>query len=77
MIFSSDGRSQSQLYTKQGLAQKYHSIFSYYLADALKKGSKSTNMIINHLQRNVDYTSRRLHNEPQNILFFGNHDTNW
>ncbi len=77
LLFSSDGRSQSRLYTKQGIAQKYHSIFSYYLADAFKKGYLSTNRISNHLQRNVDYTSRRLHNEPQNILFFGNHDTIW
>lgn len=77
LLFSSDGRSQSRLYTKQGIAQKYHSIFSYYLADAFKKGFLSTNRISNHLQRNVDYTARRLHNEPQNILFFGNHDTVW
>ena len=72
LLFSSDGRSDSQLYTKQAIAQKYHSIFSYYLADAIKKGNYTSSQLINYVQRNVDYTSRRLHDTPQNIVYFGN-----
>lgn len=72
LLFSSDGRSDSQLYTKQAIAQKYHSIFSYYIADAIKKGNYNTSQLINYVQRNVDYTARRLHDTPQNIVFFGN-----
>ena len=72
LLFSSDGRSDSQLYTKQAIAQKYHSIFSYYLADAIKKGNYTSSQLISYVQRNVDYTSRRLHDTPQNIVYFGN-----
>ena len=72
LLFSSDGRSDSQLYTKQAIAQKYHSIFTYYLADALKKGNYTSNQLLNYIQRNVDYTARRLHDTPQNVVYFGN-----
>lgn len=72
LLFSSDGRSDSQLYTKQAIAQKYHSIFTYYLADAVKKGNYTTNQLLNYIQRNVDYTARKLHDTPQNVVYFGN-----
>ncbi len=72
LLFSSDGRSDSQLYTKQAIAQKYHSIFSYYLADAIKKGNYTSSQLLNYVQRNVDYTARKLHDTPQNIVYFGN-----
>ena len=72
LLFSSDGRSDSQLYTKQAIAQKYHSIFTYYLADAVKKGNYTSNQLLNYIQRNVDYTARRLHDTPQNVVYFGN-----
>jgi hypothetical protein len=72
LLFSSDGRSDSQLYTKQAIAQKYHSIFSYYIADAIKKGNYTSNQLLNYVQRNVDYTARRLHDTPQNVVYFGN-----
>ena len=72
LLFSSDGRSDSQLYTKQAIAQKYHSIFTYYLADAVKKGNYTSNQLLNYIQWNVDYTARRLHDTPQNVVYFGN-----
>lgn len=72
LLFSSDGRSDSQLYTKQALAQKYHSIFSYYIADAIKKGNYTSIQLLNYVQRNVDYTARRLHDTPQNVVYFSN-----
>ncbi len=72
LLFSSDGGSDSQLYTKHAIAQKYHSIFSYYIADAIKKGNYTSNQMLNYVQRNVDYTARRLHDTPQNVIYFGN-----
>ena len=72
LLFSSDGRIDSQLYTKQTIAQKYHSIFSYYIADAIKKGYYTSNQLLNYVQRNVDYTARRLYDTPQNVVYFGN-----
>ena len=48
LLFSSDGGSDSQLYTKHAIAQKYHSIFSYYVADAIKKGNYTSNQLLNY-----------------------------
>ena len=28
--------------------------------------------MLNYVQRNVDYTARRLHDTPQNVVYFGN-----
>ncbi len=71
IIVSSSETQRSRNYSSSTGEQKRHSIFSYYIADAIKNGATSVSGIVNHLQRNVDYTSRRLHNQPQHILFFG------
>lgn len=72
IIVSSTETQRSRDYSSPGGDQKRHSIFSYFIADAIKNGATDVSEVINHLQRNVDYTSRRLHNQPQHILFFGN-----
>lgn len=72
IIVSSTESQRSRNYSSSGGEQKRHSIFSYYIADGIKKGGSTISEILNHLQRNVDYTSRRLHDQPQHILFFGN-----
>ena len=72
LLVSSTETQRSRDYTSSSGEQKRHSIFSYFIADAIKKGATDVSSILNHLQRNVDYTSRRLHDEPQHILFFGN-----
>lgn len=74
IIVSSTENQRSRNYSTPNGDQKRHSIFTYFIADAIKKGATSVSQIVNHLQRNVDYTSRRLHNQPQHILFFGNGD---
>ncbi|MCR9132088.1 MAG: caspase family protein [bacterium] len=71
IIVSSSETQRSRNYSRSGGEQKRHSIFSYFIADAIKQGATTVSEIVNHLQRNVDYTSRRLHNQPQHILFFG------
>lgn len=71
IIFSSAETQRSRDYSIANGDQKRHSIFTYYVADAMKNGESSISGIINHLQRNVDYTSRRLHNQPQQIVYFG------
>lgn len=52
---------------------KRHSIFMYYWAEALKQRKTRMNTFIRHLENNVDYTSRRLHDRPQEIQGFGNY----
>lgn len=71
IIFGSTGNQRSRDYSVAGGDQKRHSIFTYFVADAFKNEQTTISGIINHLQRHVDYTSRRLHNQPQNIIFFG------
>ena len=72
IFVSSTETQRSRDYSSSGGEQKRHSIFSYFVADAIKNGATNVSEVLNHLQRNVDYTSRRLHNQPQHILFFGN-----
>ena len=70
ILVSSTETQRSRDYSSSGGDQKRHSIFSYFIADAIKDGATNISEVLNHLQRNVDYTSRRLHNQPQHILFF-------
>lgn len=72
VIFGSTDAQRSRNFSTPGGDQKRHSIFTYFVADAIKKGESTVSGIINHLQRNVDYTSRRLHNQPQHVVVFGN-----
>lgn len=72
IIFSSRADQTSSLYAGRGSENKQHRIFIYYWADAIKKRSRSVHDIIRHLENNVDYTSRRLHDRPQEIQTFGN-----
>ncbi|MDX1641911.1 MAG: SH3 domain-containing protein, partial [Balneolaceae bacterium] len=72
IIFSHNPEQHSSLYIGTGSENKRHHIFSYYLADALKKRNTVIAEIVRHLENNVDYTSRRLHDRPQEIQAFGN-----
>lgn len=74
VIFGSTENQRSRNFSVANGDQKRHSIFTYFVADALKNRQVTASGIINHLQRNVDYTSRRLHNQPQHVIYFG--DTN-
>lgn len=76
VIFSSTQNQRSRDYSIADGDQKRHSIFTYFTAEAFKNGQSTISGIINHLQRNVDYTSRRLHNQPQNVIFFGDTSIN-
>ncbi len=71
IIFGATENQRSRDFSVANGDQKRHSIFTYYIADAMKNQEGTVSGIINHLQRNVDYTSRRLHNRPQNVIYFG------
>lgn len=72
VIFSHRPGQHSSLYIGRGSENRRHHIFNYYLADALKKRNTEISDIIRYLENNVDYTSRRLHDRPQEIQAFGN-----
>lgn len=74
IIYSSQVNQRSGMYTALDGEQKRHSIFTYFLAEALKEGNTTVRDIYNHLQRNVSFTSRRLYDQPQNVSIYGNPD---
>lgn len=71
IVFSSHPSQRSNDYYDRNRDQKRHSIFTYYFADALKRENTSLRDITRYLERNVDYTSRRIHNKPQEIIYYG------
>ena len=71
VVFSSNTDQRSYLYAEPNGVQKRHSIFSYFFADAVKKGNTSWADIKNYLDRNVSFTSRSIFNSAQDIRFFG------
>ena len=76
IVFSNRPGQQSSIYTGILDGNKRHSIFNYYLAEAIQQRRTRMSDLVNHLDRNVDYTSRRLHDLPQEIQAFGNLNLN-
>ena len=76
IVYSNRPGQTSSLYTGFGEENKRHHIFNYYLAEALKQRKTRMSDIIRHLENNVDFTSRRLHDRPQEIQAFGNFTLN-
>ena len=72
LIFSSRPSQSSRVYAGRGDDNKYHSVFTYYWAEALQQRKIQVSELISHIQNNVDYTSRRLFDRPQEIQVFGN-----
>lgn len=72
LLFSNRPGQKSSIYASSGFQNQRHHIFNYYLADAIKKRNTRMSDIIRHLENNVDYTSRRLHDRSQDIQAFGN-----
>lgn len=72
VIFSSNVNQNSLIYSTAKSGNKRHSIFTYYFAEALQNRLTNWGAIVNHLQRNVSYTSRNLFNKAQDIKIYGN-----
>ncbi|MEO1022855.1 MAG: caspase family protein [Bacteroidota bacterium] len=72
VIFASNLDQRSYLYSVPNGEQKRHSVFTYFLAESFKQGKTDLEAIIEHLERNVTFTSRRLFDLPQDINAFGN-----
>lgn len=72
IIFGSKPNQSSRLYSGNQNDYKRHYIFNYYIAQALQQRKTRVFDLIRHLENNVDYTSRRLYDRPQEIVSFGN-----
>jgi len=76
VVFSNRPGQQSSIYTGIIDGNMRHSIFNYFLAEAIQQRRTRMSDLVNHLDRNVDYTSRRLHDQLQEIQAFGNLNLN-
>lgn len=74
VLFSAGAGQRSGVFSSSDGPQNRHSIFTYYLAQAIKERKVTLSAIQEHLERNVPFTSRSLHERPQNPLLFGNSD---
>lgn len=71
VIFSSQADETSYPYMSETAEKKYHYIFPYFVAQAIREDKTILSELINHLELNISYTSRRLHDKPQEISAFG------
>ncbi len=76
VIFSSSFDQSPNVYYQKGGQDKKHRIFPYYLAQSLQLRNTEIEDIMQYLERNINYTSRKLHDLPQNPQFFGNENIN-
>jgi hypothetical protein len=72
ILFSNRPGQSSGIYTGMIDGNKRHHIFNYFWAEALKQRKTRMSDLIRHLENNVDYNSRRIHDRPQEIQAFGN-----
>lgn len=72
ILFSNRPGQKSSLFAGSGVENKRHHIFNYFLAEALQQRRLRMSDIISHMENNVDYMSRRLHDRSQEIQAFGN-----
>jgi len=72
VLFGNRVGQRSSLYRGSVENDMRHHIFPYYLAEALQQRRTRMSDLYRHLENNVDYTSRRLHDRPQEVLGFGN-----
>lgn len=71
IIFASRPGQASGLYESLRFENRYHHIFPYYVAQAWKQGITRVDRLIEYIRNQVDYTSRRLHDRPQNVTSVG------
>jgi hypothetical protein len=71
IIFSSRPDQKSGIFESVRFEQNYHHIFPFYIAEALQQRRTQLANLVRHIENQVDYTSRRLHDRPQTIQAFG------
>ncbi|MDX1636968.1 MAG: caspase family protein [Balneolaceae bacterium] len=72
LLISSEPDQSTHTYFGGEQNDKKHHIFPYYFARALQQRRTKLSDIFEFLQRNVSYTARKLHDEPEDPMIFGN-----
>ncbi len=72
VVFASDVRQPSNTYTTQDFrTDRIYGLLTYFVCKALKEEYFTTTEIQAYVARNLTFTSRRLHNRPQDPIWFG------
>ena len=72
VLFGNRIGQNSSAYSGSPEDDKRHDIFTYFWAEAIQQRKTRMSDLLRYLENNVDYTSRRLHDEPQEVRGFGN-----
>ncbi|WP_340105031.1 hypothetical protein [Rhodohalobacter sp. 8-1] len=72
VLFGNRIGQSSSVYSGSPEDDKRHHIFPYFWAEAIQKRKTKMFELVRHLENNVDYTSRRLHDQPQEVRGYGN-----
>lgn len=72
ILFGNRIGQSSSVYSGSFEDDKRHHIFPYFWAEAIQQRKTQMSELVRHLENNVDYTSRRLHDRPQEVRGFGN-----
>ncbi len=72
---TSRGSERAGTYTSADFrTDRIYSLLTWYLAEALQARRWTTEDLYRHIRQNVNFTSRRLHDRPQEPRLFGNPD---
>lgn len=72
VMFASDARQPAGAYTTEDFrTDRIYGLMTYFFCKALQEENVSTTEILNYLNRNLTFTSRRIHNRPQDPKLFG------
>jgi hypothetical protein len=72
VMFASDVRQPAGAYTTEDFrTDRIYGLMTYFFCKALQEENFSTSEIQNYLNRNLTFTSRRIHNRPQDPKIFG------
>jgi hypothetical protein len=77
VLFAADPSQTAGIYVSPDRRiDRIHGIATYYFARAIQDGNTEIDMILRYMNRNMTFSSRRLHNRAQDPLFFGNRTIN-
>ncbi|MDG5765923.1 caspase family protein [Balneolales bacterium ANBcel1] len=77
IFWAAEPGQHASSYSDGGERSDYpYDIFTWYFFEALQNGASTTGAVEQHLERNIPFTSRRLHDRAQNPRFIGNSNMN-
>ena len=78
VMFATRPAQHAGLYrTDDGRVNNFYGIFTYYFFQSLRQDNIQLNELYRTIERNVTFTSRRLHDRPQDPRIYGNTSIDW